>query len=327
MPDKKITELTGYTPPINTDVLPVVDITAGITKKVTWANIKATLKTYFDGLYAAIGAGAEATQKSYVLGENFLQGEAGWILVSSPADAAEKTSTGNYSEYGTAATPKCGQTFTSLATDSIGIGIVNFTLFKTGTPTDNIYCKIYASDKTTLLATSDAVDGSTLSTIPGAEVTFTFSTPPAITASTVYFLELSRASLDDSNYYTARGGGTYAGGTASRYQSDTWGDIAYDLYFEVLLAERTRVYLTDADESGDYLLPIGYANAAGSAEDSVAFNTGGVATISPTDTPAVNDIMYLSNTAGEVQTTGGSTSVKVGRMISPTKMLIIPPPL
>jgi len=43
MTDKKITELTDYTPPIDADVVPIVDTVSGITKKLTWANIKATL--------------------------------------------------------------------------------------------------------------------------------------------------------------------------------------------------------------------------------------------------------------------------------------------
>ena len=53
MADQKITELTATTTPVDADVMPVVtDIaTTAETKKVTWANVKATLKTYLDTLY------------------------------------------------------------------------------------------------------------------------------------------------------------------------------------------------------------------------------------------------------------------------------------
>jgi len=51
MADQKITELTGYTTPLDADVVPVVDVANDTTKKTTWSNIKATLKTYFDTLY------------------------------------------------------------------------------------------------------------------------------------------------------------------------------------------------------------------------------------------------------------------------------------
>jgi hypothetical protein len=66
MTDKKITELTGYTTPLDVDPIPIVDIDTMTTKKVTWANIKATLKAYFDTLYVAVtGAQSIAGVKTF----------------------------------------------------------------------------------------------------------------------------------------------------------------------------------------------------------------------------------------------------------------------
>lgn len=56
MADSKISELTSYTTPLNADLVPIVDTANATTKQVSWTNIKATLKTYFDTLYALTGA-------------------------------------------------------------------------------------------------------------------------------------------------------------------------------------------------------------------------------------------------------------------------------
>lgn len=61
MTDKKISDLSNYVTPIDSDLLPAVDFTLSITKKITWANIKAALKTYFDTLYATIAAAVTLT--------------------------------------------------------------------------------------------------------------------------------------------------------------------------------------------------------------------------------------------------------------------------
>jgi hypothetical protein len=42
--------------PVDADEIPLVDSAASnVLKKLTWANVKATLKTYFDTLYLATG--------------------------------------------------------------------------------------------------------------------------------------------------------------------------------------------------------------------------------------------------------------------------------
>lgn len=52
--DTKIEDLTNYTTPLDADNLVVDDTAGGETKRTTWANIKTTLKTYFDSLYAPV---------------------------------------------------------------------------------------------------------------------------------------------------------------------------------------------------------------------------------------------------------------------------------
>ena len=57
--DKEPLDLTAKTTPVDADVVIVGDSAdaSEVAKKTTWANIKATLKTYFDTLYAPVGVG------------------------------------------------------------------------------------------------------------------------------------------------------------------------------------------------------------------------------------------------------------------------------
>lgn len=58
---------TAKTTPVDADLLPIVDSAASnVLKKLTWANLKATLKTYFDTLYVSL-SGALGTPSSGTL--------------------------------------------------------------------------------------------------------------------------------------------------------------------------------------------------------------------------------------------------------------------
>ena len=52
--DSTVSALTDYPTPLDADNLYVAKASDSTPKKTTWANIKATLKTYFDTLYASI---------------------------------------------------------------------------------------------------------------------------------------------------------------------------------------------------------------------------------------------------------------------------------
>jgi len=298
-------------------------IGVGTADQVLTSNGAGAAPTFQDA-----AGGAEYTSSSFTLGETFTTGRAGYLGLYS----FEEVGINNGTYIGQDATNgvKAGETFVP----AMDISISGITIYcrKYGSPTDNVYIKIYESDKSTLLATSNAKTGASIAATNG-DIAFTFSSNVELDGGTTYFYEVSRSGgIDAVNHYYilySNSSTGNLGGTFWNYISSTWTDQSTKvLYSKFTIDDIDQVvFLTDADGSGDELLPIGYATAAGSAGDSVAFATSGITTISPTDSPSVNDTMYLSNTAGEVQASAGSTSVKVGRMTSATEMLIVPPPL
>lgn len=72
---------TAKTTPVDADTMPLIDSAASnVLKKVTWANIKDTLKTYFDTLYQAAG--------SYLTSANITQTITNGVTDKAPSEDA-----------------------------------------------------------------------------------------------------------------------------------------------------------------------------------------------------------------------------------------------
>jgi len=77
---------TNKATPIDADEAGIWDSVSGLLNKVTWANIKATLKTYFDGIYVSL-TNLAASGGSALVG--FIQAGAGAVLRTMQSKARE----------------------------------------------------------------------------------------------------------------------------------------------------------------------------------------------------------------------------------------------
>ena len=144
----------------------------------------------------------------------------------------------------TSANDGAGQSFASGAGGVVTTA--QFFLKKTGSPTGNAVAKLYAISGSygstsiptgAAMATSDNLDVSTLTTLY-QQISFTFSTPYTLTASTNYAVTIEYTGGDVSNYVsvglTTAGSGAAHGGNASTHATGTWTNVAtLDLLFFV----------------------------------------------------------------------------------------------
>ena len=121
---------------------------------------------------------------------------------------------------------KVGQTFTA-----VGDIFKNaeFYIEKVGAPADSVISKLYSSDKTTLLHTSN--NSFAAASISGI-TTCLFEFPSTrIAIGQTYFLVLERTgNVDTSRYYRVRTGTGYSGGSGFQYDT-SWNDLGVDLKF------------------------------------------------------------------------------------------------
>src|SRR3990167_2404058 len=111
---------------------------------------------------------------------------------------------GYYEVYGgTGNLQEEAQEFTPTA--SIICHQIKLYLYKTGSPTDNVYLTIRTDSSGlpsgTILGTSGTIAGSSIATV-GTEYTFTFTTPVLLSSGVTYHFVISRdGARDTANYY------------------------------------------------------------------------------------------------------------------------------
>jgi hypothetical protein len=99
--DSTFNDLTNLTTPDDADLIAIEDISETDTSKLTWANLKATLKTYFDTLYGGTAVNGEALGGSGV-NRTLAQTPIGVVVICDGAVILHPTT--DYTRTGTAVT-------------------------------------------------------------------------------------------------------------------------------------------------------------------------------------------------------------------------------
>jgi len=388
MADARIAALDTKITPIDADVIAVVDSTGPTTKKLTWANIKATLKTYFDTLYSTavkatgteINTGTDdakfATAKAIKDSHNVpsvAPGTDGNILTSDGTDwvseaaagggtTFEKTSTAAEALAGaTTPVPVClakksaetataeieqnesssdfsisntttwyGQSFTA-TDDMITVTSVFLTFRSFETPVGTWNVKIF-------LASGGKPTGSALASMSESAVEtdtgftsreFEFDTSLNVTSGLQYVVVFYFSSLSGGVYLMKfKSPSVYSGGTrvSSSNSGGTWTITStYDMEFQVWGIEPVDpltyiAWKCDADDSSLYGF-VGFVATTVSTDDSCDIVTGGI--LAGFTSLIVGKDYYVQDTAGTIGTSVGSETIRVGRAISNTELIIL----
>jgi hypothetical protein len=202
------------------------------------------------------------------------------------------------------ATSRIGMAQKITTGSAVTIATASFSLKKFGSPTDNLTALIVASDGTTVLATSATVAGSSLTT-SYAWVNFTFSTPYALSASTIYYIVITRSgAADASNYYLLDWStdNVYTGGELHTYSTASGvgnsQGTSTDALFKISTAGSSAFYFFAVDGTTATTLQAYKSTAPTSSWSSVTTKTGFTTGIQWISGFQVGNIIHLCITDG-----------------------------
>lgn len=221
-----------------------------------------------------------------------------------------------------------GQWF--LTTEAWTMKRVRVRVSNTWSPTFNMSLKVYSDTSWTLVSTStNTIDASTVS--GNTDLDFDFNAGALADATTYYALLEPDAVWDTSNYinWVFSTDSSYSDGLS--YEVDntlSWTSLSagWDKYFAVYLETEdiTRVYKTDASDATRINF-IWISDETSTSGNPVVLRTEGVDDNQTGLTE--NTTYYLSDTPWAIDEAAGTNSVKIGKSIWTTELLIVQPPL
>lgn len=291
---------------------------------LTWDG--STLTTTNANIVNAFTAGEDITSGDALIISNL---ERTTVLLSQTTDTNEISDQEPLPNGGVA------QTFTTGADDQQTLINVIINVKRIGNPGD-LTVGIYATSAglpTGSVLYSTTISEASISTSSFADYTATFN--QILSSSTLYAVVFSASGSDAFNSYRYIGNsaGGYSGGAAYVRSGGVWGTTTItDFHFQINLAQFStaagpRVLKTQANSSYSYRYNnfIGFAMESASNGNSCRVYLSGLA--NSLSSLSIGSIYYLSNTPGLIGTSPGANSVKVGRGITTTALLIVLPPL
>ena len=217
---------------------------------------------------------------------------------------------------------------------SAAASTIDIYVSKTGSPVDNLELRIetesggFPSGTLAHANATGSIAGGSVGRSLGLE-TITWDGAFSLDEGTTYMLVYQRSgAVNGSNYYNIGQSGSALAAfyRTGIYNGSSWSGTDSSVFHTDFGKGLLGAALMKADANRDFTTsPAGFALATVSAEEAITVKAAGVV-------PGFTDLIpattyYMSNTAGEIQTSAGSTSVKVGKAISGTELLIVHPPL
>ena len=245
------------------------------------------------------------------------------VGLTSPAEIVTIADNGDVLNIGFSGVERQAQSFPIVGSTSVVS--VKVSIRKVGSPGDNLICAIQGDSGGSpdgVDIDTDSVVGSTL----GAFADHTFTLSAALTTGTYWVILRRSGALSGSDLYSVEGNSTapYADGVSKYFNGSSWDtNVGKDMGMVVSATpDADAIYRSDANDTDrDNFIGFVTGTVAKGSEADVYFVgvLDGFSGLTPGAT------YYVQDTIGTIGTSAGSTSIKVGKAISATELMVIVP--